>query len=222
MIGAIENIISNPTLYNMTQSTVTQVTSETCLKAIGRPSFILMDKQIDPQTKKFSATKEFLYQLTCLAIYLSMIHQFKKASFAIGRKLFKNEDVFKAFKHTGDFMNYYKMDEAARANKLNEINKALNSGDKFVKEKLNLNLGKGIIEGSSIVGTVLGLAVLAPIVSHPLIHPILKVMGLDKTAKKADDKKPAKVTAQPEPKSDAKQDNAKVDTKSNNVKKAEA
>ena len=68
MIGAIQNLITSPAIYNATQSTVTQVTTETCLKAVGRPSFILMDKQIDPQTKKFSATKEFLYQATCLAI----------------------------------------------------------------------------------------------------------------------------------------------------------
>ena len=64
MIGGIQNLISNPTLYNLTQSTVTQVTTETCLKAIGRPSFILLDNQIDSKTKKFSATKELLYQLT--------------------------------------------------------------------------------------------------------------------------------------------------------------
>ena len=73
MIGAIQNLITSPAIYNATQSTVTQVTTETCLKAIGRPSFILMDKQIDPQTKKFSATKEFLYHATCLAIYLAAI-----------------------------------------------------------------------------------------------------------------------------------------------------
>lgn len=179
MIGGIQNLISNPTLYNMTQSTVTQVTTETCLKAVGRPAFILGDKQIDSQTKKFSATKEFLYQLTCLGIYLSMIHQFKKASFSIGRKLFKDETVFKAFKHPGEFMEYYKMDEAAKSKRLEEINKTLKSEDKFVKEKLNINLGKGIIESCSIFGTVVGLAILAPVVSHPLIHPILKAFGME-------------------------------------------
>ncbi len=179
MIGGIQNLISNPTLYNMTQSTVTQVTTETCLKAVGRPAFILGDKQIDSQTKKFSATKEFLYQLTCLGIYLSMIHQFKKASFSIGRKLFKDEAVFKAFKHPGEFMEYYKMDEAAKSKRLEEINKTLKSEDKFVKEKLNINLGKGIIESCSIFGTVVGLAILAPVVSHPLIHPILKAFGME-------------------------------------------
>lgn len=201
MLSGIQNIISNPTLFNMTQSTVTQVTSETCLKAIGRPAFILQDKQIDPQTKKFSATKEFLYQLTCLAIYLSMIHQIKKASFAIGRKLFKNEAVFKAFKHPGEFMEYYKMDDAAKATRLDEINKTIKSGDKFVKENLNLDLGKGMIESCSIFGTVAGLAILAPIVSHPLIHPILKAFKLDQSnANDKNNSKDAKAQKPEQPK----------------------
>ena len=78
----IQNIISNPTIYQATQSTIAQVSTETCLKAIGRPAFILADNKIDNQTKKFSSIKEFLYQLTCLGIYLSLIIPvFKKGAF---------------------------------------------------------------------------------------------------------------------------------------------
>ena len=83
----------------MTQNTVTQITTETCLKAVGRPAFILADKKIDPQTKKFSATKEFLYQLTCLGIYLSIIIPVcRKSAFKAAKKLFKDDKVFQAFK----------------------------------------------------------------------------------------------------------------------------
>ena len=53
MISAIQSFVTSPALYNMTQSTVTQITTETCLKAVGRPAFILGDKDIDSQTKKF-------------------------------------------------------------------------------------------------------------------------------------------------------------------------
>lgn len=186
MINGIQNLISSPTLYNMTQSTITQVTTETCLKAVGRPAFILMDKNIDNQTKKYSSTKEFLYQLTCLGIYLAAVMPLlRKGTFAAAKKLYKNEPVFQAFKNSGEFLNYHKLDEAGKIAKLNEINQNLKSGDKFVKENINENFAKGLIEVSSIAGSVTGLAVIAPIASHPLIHPILKVLGLDN---KKDDK----------------------------------
>lgn len=180
MINGIQNLISNPTLYNMTQSTVTQITTETCLKAVGRPSFILMDHNIDQQTKKYSSVKEFLYQMTCLGIYLAAVMPLlKKGTFALARKIYKNEPVFQAFQKSGDFMKYYKMDEAGKAAKLAEINK-LHSGDKFTKENINEDFAKGLIEGTSIIGSVTGLAIIAPIISHPFIHPILKACGLDK------------------------------------------
>ncbi|MGN0031509.1 MAG: hypothetical protein ACI37Q_06110 [Candidatus Gastranaerophilaceae bacterium] len=180
MIGAVQNIISNPTLYNMTQSTITQITTETCLKAVGRPSFILMDKDIDAQTKKYSSVKEFLYQMTCLGIYLAAVMPLlKKCSFKLAGKL-SNEDVFKAFKSSGEFLKYHKMDEAGKIAKLEEINRNLPSGDRFIKENIDENLAKGVVEISSIIGSVTGLAIIAPIASHPLIHPIMKVMGLDK------------------------------------------
>lgn len=201
MINGIQNIIANPTLYNMTQSTVTQITTETCLKAVGRPGFILMDKNIDSQTKKYSSTKEFLYQMTCLGIYLAAVMPLlKKCTFAAARKIFKDEDVFKAFKNSAEFMKYYKMDNAAKNTKLAEINNSIKSGDKFTKEKINEDLAKGLIEGSSIVGSVTGLAIIAPIASHPLIHPILKACGLDKKEGEISNDKPEKGKYITEPK----------------------
>lgn len=189
MISAIQSFITSPSLYNMTQSTVTQITTETCLKAVGRPAFILADKDIDPQTKKFSSTKEFLYQMTCLGIYLAAIMPIlRKGTFALARKMYKDEPVFKAFKNSGDFMKYYKMKDTKKAAKLEEINKNLKDGNKFTKENINEDFAKGLTELTSIIGSVTGLAVVAPVISHPLIHPILRTMGLDENKK--DDKKP--------------------------------
>ena len=45
----ISQILSSPALYNVTQATHAQVSIETGLKAIGRPSFILLDKNIDKE-----------------------------------------------------------------------------------------------------------------------------------------------------------------------------
>ena len=178
MLPAIQNIISNPTLYNATQSTVSQVTTETCLKAIGRPSFILMDKQIDPQTKKFSAIKEFLYQLICLGIYLSVIIPVcRKGAYNMAKNMFKNEPVFKAFPTTKELSKYYKMNDTEKLAKIEELNKTVHSGDKFTTENLNENLAKGAIEAGAMFGSVTGLAILAPIISHPLIHPIMNALA---------------------------------------------
>ena len=45
---------------------------------------------------------------------------------------------------------------------------------------------KGAVELSNIIGSVLGLAILAPQVSHAFIHPALRFLGLeDKKAKEA-------------------------------------
>lgn len=189
MISAIQSFVTSPALYNMTQSTVTQITTETCLKAVGRPAFILADKDIDSQTKKFSSTKEFLYQMTCLGIYLAAVMPIlRKGTFALARKMYKNEPVFNAFKNSGEFMKYYKMDEAGKLAKIEEINKNLKPENKITKDKINEDFAKGLTELTSIVGSVTGLAVIAPVISHPLIHPILRTMGLDENKK--DDKKP--------------------------------
>ena len=100
----INSVLTNPVIYNITQTTQTQVAIETGLKAVGRPGFILLDNTIDKHTKKYSATKEFLYQLTCIGLSLGIvIPVFKKGSFKIAKKLFKDEPIFNAFKNSEIF-----------------------------------------------------------------------------------------------------------------------
>ena len=41
-------------------------------------------------------------------------------------------------------------------------------------------LQKGVVEGGSLLGSVLGLAVLAPEISHHCIHPVMKFLGMEK------------------------------------------
>lgn len=78
----IKNIITSPIIYSINQTTQAQVGIATGLKAVGRPSFILLDDTIDKNTKKYSATKEFLYQLTCFIMSIGVvIPMFKKVLF---------------------------------------------------------------------------------------------------------------------------------------------
>lgn len=182
----ISNILSSPTIYNITQNTGAQVSIETGLKAIGRPGFILIDNNIDPQTKKYSAMKELLFQLTCLVVSLGVvIPVFKKGSFGIARKIFKDEKVFQAFKTSDEFNKFYKLSKENKLEKLAEINK--NSEQKYTLEDINEHLAKGTIEISSIAGSVLGLSALSPIVSRPFVRPILKALGINNDKEKKEE-----------------------------------
>lgn len=189
----IPPILTNPAIYNITQTTQAQVAIETGLKAVGRPGFILLDNSIDNNTKKYSSMKEFLYQLTCMVVSLGVvIPVFKKGSFAIARKLFKDEAVFQAFKKSDDFNKFRKLTQDEKISKLNEINSQ--NSKNFDLKDINENLAKGMIEVTSIAGSILGLSILSPLISRPLIRPVLKSIGLGETKKEEPQQnEPAKV-----------------------------
>lgn len=186
----IPPILTSLTLYNITQTTQAQVGIETGLKAIGRPGFILLDNTIDKNTKKYSSMKEFLYQLTCFtASMLVIIPIFKKGSFAIAKKFYKDEPVLLKFKNSDEFNKFYKKtDKSNRIQKLRELYGE--DGKIFSDEVLNnhINFAKGIIEFTSIAGSVLGLSIVAPMISRPLIRPVLKALGLDEKNEVMQDK----------------------------------
>ena len=173
------NLFASPSIYAVTQNIGTQVGIETGLKAVGRPGFIILDKNIDAQTKKYSAMKELLFQLTCLAVSLGVvIPVFKKGSFGIAKKLFKDEAVFKAFKNSDEFKVFRTLAEDKKLEKLAQINNA--KGTNYELKDINEHLGKGAIEVSSILGSVLGLSALSPMISRPFVRPALKMLGMDK------------------------------------------
>jgi hypothetical protein len=186
----INSILTNPSIYNITQTTQAQVAIETGLKAVGRPGFILLDNSISQNTKKYSATKEFLYQLTCIGLSLGVvIPVFKKGSFKIARKLFKDEPIFNVFKNSDEFNKFYNANKDNRVEKLKEIytQKSLQYSDEDMQK--HIYLAKGMIETTSIVGSVLGLSIMAPLISRPFIRPILSKVLPEKT----EDKNPAKL-----------------------------
>ena len=178
----IPSILTNSTIYNITQTTQAQVAIETGLKAVGRPGFILLDNSIDKNTKKYSSMKEFLYQLTCMALSLGIVIPiFKKGSFGIARKIFKDEAVFQIFKKSDDFNKFRNLTQEQKITKLNEINSS--QGKNYNLKDLNENLAKGMIEVTSIAGSILGLSILSPLISRPFIRPILKTFGISEIQK---------------------------------------
>ncbi len=206
MISAISKAVSNPTLVNVAQNTDASVICKTTVNAIGRPGFILIDSNIDENTKKFAATKEFLYQATCLAVYMAVIVPiFKKGGFKFAKeKIFKNTEGFEHFKNFKEYTHYRKLaDNINVNNRLQTLNKEISDKNCKVKDMYNetliaelnkekpekFNSVKGAVDLSNIIGSVVGLALVAPQVSQALIHPVLRFVGLEKKEDKSIDTK---------------------------------
>ncbi len=185
MINQITNILTNPAFVRFAQNTKATVTTESLFKATGRPIFILKDDSIDDKTKKYTATKEAVYQLLCLGIYLGMVGPvFKKPIFKLSQKILKNEKDLPKFSDVEEYEAYRKLALMPLKNRLG--NKLLEK----IPEKLKQDLltiekpdlyktQKGIIELSYLVGTILGLAIFASELSNLVIHPILRTLGFE-------------------------------------------
>ena len=190
MIGPLTKALTNPTLTTLSQNTNASVATETVLKSIGRPGFILIDNDIDPDTKKYAAAKEFLYQATCLLVYAALVVPvFKRGAFKLAKnKIFKNSPEFQKFKSLKNYESYRKY--AAKSldsrklllqqHKLQEKFTPEIEQELITAEKPdNYDLVKGVIEFGSITGSVLGLAVLAPQLSHAVILPAVRFIGME-------------------------------------------
>lgn len=200
MITAISRALTNPTLVNLAQSTDATVATKTTVNSIGRPGFILIDKNISSDTKKFAATKEFLYQATCLAVYMAVIVPiFKKGGFKLAKeKIFQNKEGFEHFKNFSEYTNYRKVADILDIEKRNKkITELSQKGKLTLNDKLKSELEKdapekfsnvkGAVDLSNLIGSVVGLSIIAPQVSQALIHPVLRAIGMEK--KSENDKK---------------------------------
>lgn len=204
MIDKVVNVLTNPSLLRVSQNTVTSVSIETGLKAVGRPTATLMDKHADKKTREYSAVKELFYQLLCLGIYLSMIPFFKRGGFALCKKIFKNEISMQNFKNSTEYLNYHKLACLPKSERIShelmskipdrEIQVGLKHKNSMRNELLNKEkpfkfpMAKGVIELSSIVGSVLGLTILAPEISHLFLHPLMKLVGMENKQKNVEQK----------------------------------
>jgi hypothetical protein len=171
-------ILNNKNFAAVAQTTMAAVAIETTLKAVGRPAFIYRDKSADPETKKYAATKEFLYQVVALCTYLALVIPGKKLGFKLSKKIFKSD------------INVQKLLANCKKGLINNKGKHIKGYDCFMKtyktakenEKTTdpLHKVKGCIEASSLISSVLGLAILAPEISHRILHPIMEYLGFEK------------------------------------------
>lgn len=207
MIDKVANILTNPAFVNYAMNTKYTVTTESLFKATGRPAAIMLDKNVDMDTRKYAATKEGLYQLICLGIYLTMIPLvFKKYGFKIAQKILKNDKDLPAFKDANEYLNYAKLASMPKSERVGHKlmskisdNLKISEEDTFtLKQKLvnedklpDFPVAKGALELSNLVGTVIGLAWIASELSNYILHPIMKVLGFEKSKNLKDNVKKA-------------------------------
>lgn len=204
MIDKIAGILTNPQFANFAMNTKYTVTTESIFKATGRPAAIMMDKNVDKDTRKYAATKEGLYQLLCLGIYLTMIPLFfKKYGFKIAQKILKNDKDLPKFKDANEYLAYAKLSSLPKNERkghklLSRISDNLKMTDEdnvTLKQKLlnedkppEFPVAKGALELSNLVGTVIGLAWIASELSNYILHPIMKGLGFEKPKNKVNNK----------------------------------
>ncbi len=150
------DFLTNPSCASFVQNSAAQVLSEGCLKAIGRPAFTLADKTAPVEERKYSATKEFLYQSLSMGAYFSLIFPIKNNSYKLlrGFKQFKDLEPIKA-----------KTGKEFREKMKNFDNEVLKTKIKGANE-LAVILLSGVI-----------LTMVTPKIATKIVHPIMDKMN---------------------------------------------
>ena len=178
-INSIGDKLGSENLAKVAKGTAGAVYVMTGIKAIGRPYFIYKDKNSDENTKKYAATSEFLYQVICLGITVAMIPFFKTGGLKLAEKYLKNDKD--AAKILGEVSKVGIFKRAsAFAEKYKEVKHTFKEGKPQSEFGEAMAKGNGGIELGAFVGSIIGLTLLAPPISHAIVHPIMKAIGMDK------------------------------------------
>lgn len=215
-MGKIINALSNPNFATkFAKNTAITVYFMTAVKAGVRPAFIMADKKNDKETKKYTAAKEVLYQVLCIIMAAALMPIFERGGLALAErnlsKLGKGLEGIKKISDLGEFKELADLKGIDRLKKVGKFRKAYLSkafNEEFIskvqaaKDKKGVNLTEedfkilranqvmhfvnGGVETGSFIASILGLTILAPMISHEILHPILHAVGL---GKKHDDDK---------------------------------
>lgn len=178
MSMSVSNLLRDKSVASFTKGVAGAVYMTTAIKAIGRPAFIYADKNSDQETKKYTAGKEFLYQILCLGLTFAMILPAQRLGFKMAKKHMKDIKELEGIKSFKEFETVTK-----DLNELSAEAKTILGGgvETLSKEsKSALKLVKGGGELGSFVASILGLTLVAPLISHKILHPVMKWVGLDK------------------------------------------
>lgn len=160
------NIITSQEASKWVQDSAFQVLSEGMLKTVARPAFTLADKSSSPEAKKYSATKEVIFQTLSMGAYFAIITTvFQKLGFKALKKMpkFKDYDILNKIKNFEEFSHVFDAYSKGKiwANK---------------KESAQLEKVKGGMELIKMVGSGIILTILCPMFVTKLVHPIMNTI----------------------------------------------
>lgn len=170
------DFLKNEKFANFSKNAKNAVLVTTALKVVGRPAFIMVDKKYDYETKKYTAEKEVLYQLLSLGMAIAFIPFFEFGGYKLAEKklLNKNNPILKkAIDKISETSLLKKIDQFKI-----ELDTIKSGSDEIAKDAMTKT--KGVVELGSLIGSVIGLTVVAPLISHKILHPLMNALGLEK------------------------------------------
>lgn len=178
------NLIKNVSFAKFAKGAAGAVFATTALKAVVRPAFIMSDKKNnDVQAKKYTATKEFLYQALCFGIAIALLPFFERGGFRMAEKKLKNIKGLEKITKLNQIKEFADVNGIKKFKKvfMNKTFDANSTQEKSAKDAMNLV--NGGLELGSFVGSILGLTIIAPIISHKILHPIMHALGMENSKK---------------------------------------
>lgn len=165
-MGLAINFITGNEFSKRVQDSAFQVLSEGGLKAVARPAFTLVDKSASVEARKYSATKEFIFQSVSMAMYFAIITTvFQKGGYKFLKSLpkFKNYEALNGIDNIKDFTKVY--DTFSKG--------LLTTTEEQAKQ---LQHAKGGMEIIKMIGSGLILTILCPLVVAKMVSPVMNVL----------------------------------------------